>query len=134
MRLKENLLVVARAAAAMLLLFAISGGSLQAQQAAPSSSASPAEKIEKGKKNFVTYLCFGCHGYTGQGGTDTGPRIDTNRLSYDAFSKYVRKPGGSMPPYASTKQIPDLALEEIYAYLKSIPPSPDPKTIPLLND
>ena len=114
----------------VLVFLAVSG---QAQQA-PSAAAAPADKIAKGKKNFVTYLCFGCHGYTGQGGTDTGPRIDTNRLSYDAFSKYVRKPGGSMPPYASQKQLPDAALDEIYAYLKSLPPSPDPKNIPLLTE
>jgi mono/diheme cytochrome c family protein len=126
-----------RNAGVMLLLLAIPIAVVQAQQPAPStpspSPAPAAEKIQNGKKHFVTYLCFGCHGYTGQGGTDTGPRIDTNRLTYEAFARYVRKPAGSMPPYGSQKQLPDLAMEEMYAYLKSLPASPDPKTIPLLS-
>ena len=116
-----------------MLLIAILANGAQAQQPSSQSGTPSAESIEKGKRNFVTYLCFACRGYSGQG-AETGPRLDTNRLPFEAFSRYVRQPGGSMPRYGSQKQIPDAALEEIYVYLKSVPPSPDPKSIPILND
>jgi len=35
-----------------------------------------------------------------------------------------------MPPFGT--QVPDQELADIYAFLKSIPASPDPKSIPLL--
>jgi hypothetical protein len=38
-----------------------------------------------------------------------------------------------MPPFRTQSQISDAALEEIYAYLHSLPPPPDPRTIPLLK-
>jgi hypothetical protein len=38
-----------------------------------------------------------------------------------------------MPPFRTERQITDAALAEIYAFLKSVPSPPDPKTIPLLN-
>jgi hypothetical protein len=38
-----------------------------------------------------------------------------------------------MPPYRTEEQIPDGALRNIHAYLKSLPPSPKPEDIPLLN-
>jgi len=50
-----------------------------------------------------------------------------------AFTGYVRKPARRMPPYRTERQIPDTALAEIYAFLKSLPPPPDPKSIPLLR-
>jgi hypothetical protein len=37
-----------------------------------------------------------------------------------------------MPPFGS--QVTPAELADIYAFLKSIPPSPDPKSIPLLNE
>jgi mono/diheme cytochrome c family protein len=112
----------------MLLAAAITA---RAQTQAPASGAS-AEKVERGKKAFVTYLCYSCHGYAAHGGTDTGPRIDANKFTVEAFTRFVRKPP-SMPPYAA-KHLPDAVLDDIYAYLKSIPPPQDPKTIPLLKD
>lgn len=80
----------------------------------------------------MTYACYACHGYEGQG-SDVGPRIDTNRLTLQAFVNYVRKPARRMPPFRTQAQISDAALGEIYTFLKSLPPPPDPKTIPLLR-
>jgi len=45
----------------------------------------------------------------------------------------VRKPARRMPPFRTERQISNAALAEIYAFLKSLPSPPDPKTIPLLN-
>ncbi|MBI4479889.1 MAG: cytochrome c [Acidobacteria bacterium] len=120
---------------AMLLILAIPAARGQAQQPVPKAETPPAEteNVATGKRNFVTYACSACHGYSGQG-SDSGPRIDTNRSPFPAFVSYVRQPGGSMPPYKTQSQISDSALADIYAFLKSVPPPPDPKSIPLLND
>jgi mono/diheme cytochrome c family protein len=105
---------------------------VRAQQR-PSTPTAPApEAIEKGKQNFVTYACYACHGYSGQG-SDVGPRIDANRLTLQGFVNVVRKPARRMPPFRTERQVSDAALAEIYAFLKSVPSPPDPKSIPLLN-
>jgi mono/diheme cytochrome c family protein len=104
----------------------------RAQQSPSTPTVPAAEAIEKGKQNFVTYACYACHGYSGQG-SDVGPRIDTNRLTLPGFVNIVRKPARRMPPFRTERQISDSALAEIYAFLKSLPPPPDPKSIPLLN-
>jgi len=60
-----------------------------------------------------------------------GARLAQNPITFQAFLSYVRKPKGAMPPFGN--QIPEAELADIYAFLKSAPPSPDPKSIPLLN-
>ena len=104
----------------------------RAQQTPSVVTGSAAEAIEKGKQNFVTYACYACHGYAGQG-SDVGPRIDTTRLTLQGLVNFVRKPARRMPPFRTERQISNAALAEIYAFLKSVPPPPDPKSIPLLN-
>ena len=104
----------------------------RAQQPPSTPTVPAAEAIEKGKQNFVTYACYACHGYSGQG-SDVGPRIDTQRLTLQGFMNFVRKPARRMPPFRTERQISDAALAEIYAFLKSVPSPPDPKSIPLLN-
>ncbi len=95
----------------------------QAQQTAPQGN------IEKGKDSFKTHGCVNCHGFSGWGGA--GARLAQNPISFQAFVNYVRRPKGSMPPFGN--QVTETELADIYALLKSIPPSPDPKNIPLLN-
>jgi mono/diheme cytochrome c family protein len=85
---------------------------------------------ETGKRLFMTYYCYSCHGTEGQGGA--GPRLIA-RATPDSLIRYVRKPtSGNMPAYTS-KQISDEDLQDIHAYLRSIPPSPPAKTIVLLQ-
>jgi len=121
--IKMSWLTNCRSTVALLLLISTQG--VQAQQ-------SGAE--QRGKQDFVTYLCHSCHGFTGQGGqTDVAPRINVDRLSVDALIAYTRNPGGRMPPYRTEDQVPDAALRDIHAYLKSLPPSPAADDIPLLN-
>ena len=109
----------------------------RAQAPAPPADARPesggktaAAAVADGKKLYNSYGCYQCHGYAGQGGT--GTKLAPSALSYAGFSKYTREPKGQMPPY-TLKVLKESELEEIYAFLKTIPKSPDPKTIPLLN-
>ena len=119
-------------ATALLLALVGAPSTVAGQQPASTAAATPsAETIEKGKQHFVTYACYACHGYGGQG-SENGPRIDTTRRTFQVFENYVRQGTRQMPPYRTERQIPDSALEEIYAYLQSLPPPPDPKSIPLL--
>ena len=86
---------------------------------------------ETGKKLYVTYFCWSCHGSNGRAG-GTGPAIAPSSRSGEDLIKYVRKPRGPMPPYTS-KSISDKDLADIAAFLRSVPKDPDLKTIPLLN-
>ena len=86
---------------------------------------------DNGKKLFVTYLCWSCHGSSGRAG-GAAPAITPSTRSAEDLIKYVRKPRGAMPPYTS-KSISDRELTDIAAYLRTIPKDPDFKTIPLLN-
>ena len=106
----------------------VSGSVLSAQT--QQTQAAPQGNAEKGKESFTAHSCFSCHGYSAWGGT--GPRLAQNPITFQAFISYVRKPKGAMPAFGS--QVTAAELADIYAFLKSIPPSPDPKTIPLLND
>jgi mono/diheme cytochrome c family protein len=85
---------------------------------------------ETGKRLFMAYYCYSCHGTEGHGGA--GPRIIA-RATPDSLIRYVRKPtGGNMPPYTSAV-ISEPELRDIHAYLRSVPPSPPAKSIPLLQ-
>jgi ubiquinol-cytochrome c reductase cytochrome c subunit len=83
-----------------------------------------------GAKIFVNYGCYQCHGYAGQGGA--GARLAPKPIAFAAFTKYVRKPTQQMPPYTA-KVVSDQELADIYAFLLTIPPPPDPNSIPLMK-
>jgi cytochrome c553 len=119
---------------AALLALVTALASAQAQQAPATANPAPAGNVENGRRSFTTFACSACHGYSGHGGVEVGaPRIATIPTSFANFVKYVRQPSRSMPRYATESQIPETALADIYAFLKSIPPSSDPKSIPLLQ-
>ena len=102
-------------------------------RAQQSSDTPPAGNAQNGKKLFISDGCYECHGRQGQGAAQTGAaRIGPPQLSFEGFQSYVRNPKANMPPYTS-KVIPDQDLNDIYAYLKSIPMPPKGKDIPLLN-
>jgi mono/diheme cytochrome c family protein len=99
---------------------------------ATQSSSSEGGNGEDGKKLFVKYGCYECHGFQGQGSPGTGARIAPNPIPLSALTSYVRKPTGEMPPY-SVKVLSDKDLADIYAFLKSVPSPPDVKNLPLLK-
>jgi len=103
---------------------------VSAQTPAPQPNAAPAGNAETGKKLFVSYGCYQCHGYEAQGSNATGPRLGPRPIALAAFSRYVRQPTGQMPPY-TVKVVSDADLTNIYAFLQS---RPAPATnVPLLK-
>jgi mono/diheme cytochrome c family protein len=77
-----------------------------------------------GKALFESHRCSGCHGEDGHGSEVSGaPRIGPPSLSVPEFLTFVRSPKGSMPPYPP-EALPEVDLEKIYDYLKTIPPPP----------
>ena len=87
---------------------------------------------EKGKTAYVKNGCWQCHGFLGQGGI-AGPRLAPDPKPIEVLSAFVRYTAGPMPPYPETILSKE-DLEDIHAYLKSIPKPADYKSIPLLNN
>jgi mono/diheme cytochrome c family protein len=116
------------ALAAGLVLVPLLGPVLIGQGAALAADAA------RGKILFTQkYGCYECHGTQGQGSPVTGPKLAPNPLPYDTLSAFVRTSNGPMPPFRESI-LPNADLEDIYAYLQSIKPAADYKTIPLLNN
>jgi mono/diheme cytochrome c family protein len=101
-------------------------------QTAPAPAAAPAGNAETGKKLFVSYGCYQCHGYEGQGSTATGPRLAPRPLPFAVLSRYVRRPTGQMPLYTE-KVLSEADLAHMYAYLQSRPAPKAVDSIPLLK-
>jgi len=100
-------------------------------QAPTAKSTALAGDAANGKKIFDRYGCYQCHDHDAKGGA--GARLAPNPLPFTAFSRYVRKPAGQMPPYTS-KVVSDQELADIYAFLQTIPAPPAAKSIPILNN
>jgi len=90
-----------------------------------------AASAENGRKAFANYGCWSCHGYEGQGAT-TGPKLAPDPLPKEGFVAFVRTTDKQMPPYHESV-LPERDMDDIYAFLESIPKPKDYKTIPLLN-
>jgi ubiquinol-cytochrome c reductase cytochrome c subunit len=97
--------------------------------AAQNVQAAPKGDVENGRKIYVSYGCYQCHGYVAQGGP--GGRLAPRPIAFAAFSKYIRRPTGQMPPYTA-KIVSDQEVADIYAFLLTIPPPPAVDTIPIL--
>jgi mono/diheme cytochrome c family protein len=96
-----------------------------AQQAAPNGS------VENGAKHFKTDGCYQCHGASANGASLTGPKLSQTGLPFEAFLMQLRKPSSEMPPYESAV-LTDQTAADIYAFVKSLPPSPKAQDVPLI--
>jgi len=85
-----------------------------------------------GKRVFFADGCFYCHGTTGAGGGNAGPRLAPNPLPLEGVKAKVRTASGRMPVYSSAV-LQDSEIADIVAYLRSIPAGKPAKDIPLLN-
>jgi len=100
---------------------------------AATAAFAQAPKTERpGRAEFIEMGCYQCHGYEGQGGRGTGPKLAPKPLDWEVFSVVVRKPPKVMPAY-SPKVLSEEKLKAIYAYLRSIPPAPPVASIPALS-
>ncbi len=100
--------------------------------AKPAVAEAPKGNAENGKQLYTSSGCYECHGRQGQGSRFSGPRLGPDPIPFPMFVKYLRAPGGQMPPYTG-KVLTDAELADIHAFLESLPKPPDHKTIPLLN-
>jgi mono/diheme cytochrome c family protein len=91
---------------------------------------SSAGDAKHGKELFLSYACYSCHSFDGHGGA--GARLVPMPLNQTAFTAFVRN-AGRMPSYGP-KVISDEKLADIYAYIKTLPVSPDAKNIPLIQE
>ena len=88
----------------------------------------------KGKAAFMKYGCWQCHGTEGQGSaiTSAGKVLAPDPMPLETFTAFLRSTNAAMPPY-SEKILPNGDVEDIHAYLSSIPKPKDAKSIPLLS-
>lgn len=98
----------------------------------PAAAGAPAGNAEDGRKLYISYGCYQCHGYEAQGSSATGPRLGPRVIALATLLKYVRQPTGQMPPY-TTKVVSDADLTNIYAFLQSRPAPTPVGNIPLLK-
>jgi ubiquinol-cytochrome c reductase cytochrome c subunit len=94
------------------------------------AQAAPGD-AEAGRKLWVSYGCWQCHGYEGQGGA-AGPRLSARNLAFTSFAAYVRRPTNQMPPYTE-KVVSNMDLVHIHAFIQSRPAPPAAASIPLLQ-
>lgn len=126
--------LAALAIAASLAVFASARTSrAQTNAASAKPAAAPAGNIDNGKRIYVSYGCYECHGLEGQGSLQTGGvRIGPPPIPLAAFTAYVRQPANQMPPYTA-KAVSDAEMADIYAFLATRPAAKPAKDIPLLN-
>ena len=110
-------------------VFALTFGSALAW-AADAPKGDPA----KGRDLYMANGCAYCHGTVGQGGGGRtgGLRLAQMGIGFPAFLNQLRHPVNEMPPYAQTT-MSDSDVAHIHAYVASLPPPPDVKSIPILN-
>jgi len=113
--------------------FSAQAGPAPRAEAAPAQQQQnvPAGNAANGRKLFVSFGCYQCHGYEAQGGS-AGPRLAPRPIAYAQFVKYVRHPTNEMPPFTE-KIVKDTELNDVYAFLRGQPAPPDLDKIPLLK-
>lgn len=121
---------VAIVAFAMAVIFSATTVRGQTPTQASNSSKASSGNAENGKRVYTKDGCYECHGREGQGSTMSGPRIGPDPIPFEAFTSYVRKPTGEMPPYTA-KVLSNKELADIYAFLRTRAHPPDAKTLPL---
>jgi mono/diheme cytochrome c family protein len=111
----------------LLLAFVLDSFSLAALAQTP-----PKGDEQRGRKVYIAYGCYQCHGYQGQG-SNAGSRLAPNPAPYVAFAHQLRQPRARMPAY-SLQLASDQDVADIYAYLLTIPKARAVADIPLLGD
>jgi mono/diheme cytochrome c family protein len=96
-----------------------------------SVSAEESDQSEMdGRELYMTFQCWQCHGYEGQGGA--AARLATKDYPFEAFEQFVRRPN-LMPAYTS-ELLSDEKLRIIYEFVRSIPEPAVLGDIPALGE
>ena len=103
---------------------------LPVHASAQTQAAAPVGSIQSGKDLYLRYSCYACHRYDGNGGV--GARLVPLPMTVARFTAYIRNPPRPQMPAYSSKLLSDAQLADIWAYIKSLPASPEAKDIPLL--
>jgi mono/diheme cytochrome c family protein len=119
---------LSRAALAAFLL----AGAAPAVRAQPGPAAANANSVANGRKLYLADGCYQCHGVQGQGAGTTGPKLAPQPLALEDFTRQLRHPRDTMPVYTAVV-LPDPDLQDIYAYMQSMPKAKTVAEIPLLN-
>ncbi len=82
-----------------------------------------------GRTLYLTFQCWQCHGYEGQGGA--APRLAAKDYTYEAFARFVRHPN-VMPAYP-VELLGDADLRRIFDFVLAIPDPPPLEDTPLLD-
>ena len=106
--------------------------SLSIVAGALAQSPATAGDAANGKRVFFAAGCLYCHGTTGAGGGNAGPRLAPDPLPLEGVKAKVRTASGRMPVYSPTV-LQDAEIADIVAYLQSIPKGKDAKDIPQLS-
>ena len=94
--------------------------------AAAAQAQAPQGDPQKGRAMFSgqggSGYCMLCHGLQAQGGFGPG-LAGGHGLSFEQFKRSVQQPWGVMPRFPN---INDEGLAHLYAFVKSLPPAPEP--------
>jgi mono/diheme cytochrome c family protein len=119
-------MIASRLCAVFAIAMSVAAGALAADAAKPDPA--------KGRALYLTNGCSYCHGTVGQGGGGRtgGLRLAQMGIAYPAFLNQLRHPVNEMPPYTESA-MSDADVANIHAYIVSLPPPPDVKSIPALS-
>ena len=100
------------------------------------SAAESGDAAANGKRLYVTVGCFECHGREGQGGAFNGPApalagFLSGKTALDLIAA-VRRGPNDMPVYTE-KVLSNQDLNDILAYIRSLPGPSDPQNYAQLN-
>jgi mono/diheme cytochrome c family protein len=136
-----------------LFLFAVSGVNIYAQNGGRGRGAAPISNVPpptspvtgnaaKGKKVFLDYGCYACHGYNGETGARNFVGRWGNLQTEQQFITFLRgranvaplTPVSSMPNF-SEKSLADDKAKDLYAYIRTFrSTAPTTKSVPALDD
>ena len=88
--------------------------------------------VQRGLETYMRVGCYQCHGTDGQG-NEAGPALTPDTLPAVAIAAFIRTRPGRMPVYPK-ESVSDAEIDDIVAFLKSVPPPPDADSIDILKD